>query len=134
MVSRFEQELQDAFDEFQRRRQEAVDVHRGLAEIEVTVTAPRTVVSVTVGQHGQVRNVRFPSTAYRRLTPSELAAAVLDTITKAQAESRDKMAELMGPMTPPGFDLKSMMDGTADLDALLPKDFDANGFFGRPMT
>ncbi|MCE7008104.1 hypothetical protein LWC34_35570 [Kibdelosporangium philippinense] len=87
-----------------------------MAEVEVTVTAPREVVSVTVGQHGLVRDGQFPSMAYRRLTLSELAAVVLDTMTKEQAESRDRMAELMKPVTPPGFDLKSMMDGTADVE------------------
>ncbi|MCE7006378.1 YbaB/EbfC family nucleoid-associated protein [Kibdelosporangium philippinense] len=133
-MSSLEEQLQQAFDEFERRRGVAVDIHRQLAEIEVTVTAPRNVVSVTVGQHGQVRSVQFPTTAYRRLTPSELAATVMDTIAKAQAESRDKMAELMAPMTPPGFDLKAMMDGTANLDALLPKDFDGSGFFERPTA
>ncbi|MFC5103882.1 hypothetical protein [Kibdelosporangium philippinense] len=39
-------------------------------------------VSVTAGQHGLVWDGQCPLTAYRRLTPSELAAVVLDTMTK----------------------------------------------------
>ncbi|MFC5099318.1 hypothetical protein [Kibdelosporangium philippinense] len=58
---------------------------------------------------------------------------VMDTMTKAQAESRDRMAELMKPMAPPGFDLKAVMDSTADVDALLPEESDPNGWFGRRM-
>ncbi|WP_284051426.1 hypothetical protein [Kibdelosporangium philippinense] len=37
---------------------------------------------MTAGQHGLVWDGQCPLTAYRRLTPSELAAVVLDTMTK----------------------------------------------------
>ncbi|MBP2324406.1 hypothetical protein JOF56_004791 [Kibdelosporangium banguiense] len=80
------------------------EIDRRLAEMAVSATAPRQIVTITVGQYGQVIDVQFPSGAYRTLPPADLASALIQTLRKAQARAREEVAILMAPMTPPHFD------------------------------
>ncbi|MFC0108376.1 YbaB/EbfC family nucleoid-associated protein [Kibdelosporangium aridum] len=80
-------------------------LHRRVAEISVSVTAPRKVVTVTVGQHGQITDLQFPSSAYLGLTPADLATTVMRTLRQAQAQARERVATLLAPVVPPHFDL-----------------------------
>ena len=70
----------------------------------VSATAPRGVVTITVGQHGQIIDLQFPSAAYRGMAPADLANTLLQTLRRAQAQAREEVAILMAPVMPPHFD------------------------------
>ena len=93
-----------------------------LGEISCSVTSARQVVSVTVGFHGQVSDVKFPTGAYKRMAPAELAAVVLSTINEAHARARVVFAEVVAPTMPPGVNALDVVEGEADLQAMLPAD------------
>lgn len=122
MTSGYEQELNESLARYQRRRQELAEFQRGMAAITVTVTAPRRVVSVTMGNAGEVRELTFPTAAYRSMTPVELATVITKTIEDARSQALDRAAELLSGMLPPGLDARQLVRGKTDLSQMLPDD------------
>lgn len=93
---------------------EKTALHRRVAEISVSVTAPRKVVTVTVGRHGQITDLQFPTNTYRGLSPADLATTVIRTLRQAQAQVREQVATLMAPLVPPHFDLTGPLPAETD--------------------
>lgn len=96
------------------------DTQRKMREISCTVTAPRQVVSVTVGHGGFVKDVRFPNSAYKKLAPAELSSVIVKAIADAQQQVARETATLMAPMLPPGVDAEKLFSGELDVDSFVP--------------
>ncbi|MEC3980606.1 YbaB/EbfC family nucleoid-associated protein [Amycolatopsis sp. H20-H5] len=122
MSSPYDQEIAELTAEYQRRREGLGDMQRGLRAIAATATAPRQVVQVTVGHGGEVTELKFPTNAYRRMAPVELATTILATIAEAREKALGEASALLAPMLPPGFDARAMFSGETELDTLLPEE------------
>jgi len=120
MVSPYEGLLDQAMAAYQRQRQKSGELYRELNHITETVTAPRQVVKVTVGQQGEVTDLTFPTAAFKNMTGTELATVILKTIGQAQSQLRARSATLLAPSLPAGLSAEELLAGTADLEALLP--------------
>jgi len=131
MSSSPQDQLDRTLEEYRRKREDLRGLHERMARISATVTAPRKVVSITVGQQGDVTALTFPSGAYKSMVPAELAAVVLETVRQAQAKVREELATMMEPMMPPGFAVRDLLAGKADLDRLLPDEPGLDGVFLR---
>jgi DNA-binding protein YbaB len=130
MSSSLQEQLELTLAEYRRKREDLRGVQKRIAEISASVTSPRNVVSVTVGQHGQVTGVQFPSTAYRSMAPAELAKVVFETVEKAQQKAREELTEMMEPMMPAGLSMRDLVAGKADIDKIFPDDPE-DGFLSR---
>lgn len=119
MSSPHSDQIEELRTEFRRQFAELQDTQRRLGELSCTVTAPRQVVSVTVGHGGVVKDVKFPTGAYKRMAPTELAAALLKTITDAQQQIAGQAAEVIAPTLPPGLDARKLFSGDIDLQSVL---------------
>ncbi|MGH3434610.1 MAG: YbaB/EbfC family nucleoid-associated protein [Thermocrispum sp.] len=117
-----DRQLDEAMARYQRRREELGEFQRRMAQVSAKVAAPRQVVSVTVGSHGELRELTFPSPAYKNMTPSELASVIMNTIDQARAQALDQAADLLAPMLPAGVNPRELVRGKADLDAMMPED------------
>ncbi|SDM81315.1 YbaB/EbfC family nucleoid-associated protein [Allokutzneria albata] len=103
-----------------REQYEALrETQQRLREISCTATAPRQAVSVTAGHGGVIKDVKFPTGAYKRMAPNELAAAVLGAITEAQNLATAEAAEAVAPSLPEGVDARRLFAGEVDLQTLL---------------
>lgn len=122
MSNGFAQQMEEALAQYQRRRVELAEFQRNAAEVSVTVTAPRKVVSVTIGNSGVVKDIKFPTAAYKNLSGPELAKVLVQTIEDARSQALDKVADLLAPMLPPGLDPRQVVRGTADLETVMPED------------
>ncbi|WP_306750423.1 YbaB/EbfC family nucleoid-associated protein [Saccharothrix yanglingensis] len=120
MPSSHTEQLDQLLTQFQEQQRAMVEIQRRLREIRVTATAPRKVVSVTVGHGGHVTDVKFPTAAYKKMPPAELAGVLVDTIADAQRKAADEAAALMAPQMPPGLDAKAMFSGELDVEAFTP--------------
>lgn len=100
------------------------ETQQRLSEVTATVTAPRQAVSVTVGYGGFVKDMKFPTSAYKRMAPSELASTVLKAIADAQAEVAAKSADIVAPSMPDGVDVHRLFRGEADLPSVLTAELD----------
>jgi DNA-binding protein YbaB len=132
MAEQYEQQLEESLALYHRRRAELTEFQNGMAAISVTVVAPRKVVSVTMGNAGELKEIKFPTTAYRNLTPSELGSVLTTTIEDARSQALDRAAELLSAMLPPELDAKQLVRGKVDLAAMMPDDpIEANPLFDR---
>jgi DNA-binding protein YbaB len=98
------------------------DTQARLADISCSATAPRQTVTVTVGNQGEVLDIKFPSDAYKRMAPKELSAAILATVREAREKSLDEAAAILAPMLPDGMDARQIVAGKADLAAMVPNE------------
>lgn len=117
-----EQLLTDAMTALRERRAALTRLREDLSTVSATVTAPRQVVSVTVGLRGELTDLRFPSGAYRSMTPAELAQVITKTVADAHAQARTRWAELLTPMLPAGLSAEAVLAGTADLTDLVQEE------------
>lgn len=99
------------FDDDRQRSPDLSRLRSDIAALTATVVAPRGIVSVTVGNAGEVTGLSFPSAAYRSLTPTELATTITETIAAARDEVLDQVADLLAPMLPPTLDARRLLRG-----------------------
>jgi DNA-binding protein YbaB len=132
-TSSYEAQLEESLALYNRRREELGDLQRKMSEVSATVTAPRRVVTVTMGHDGEIRDLKFPTAAFKNMTSTELATVVRTTINDARTAVFDQMAELLAPMMPPGLAAGDVVRGKADLTTIMPADPENLGaVFGMP--
>ncbi|WP_018909560.1 YbaB/EbfC family nucleoid-associated protein [Salinispora arenicola] len=112
--------IEGLFEEYQQQRNSLTELQHRMRELTASAASPRREVSVTVGQNGVVTDIRFPTSAYKRLTPADLAAVIMDTYAEAKENVMAQAEALLAPMLPEGVDAGSLVRGTAGTDAFLP--------------
>jgi DNA-binding protein YbaB len=112
--------VEDLLQEYERQRSAVTDVQRRLREVCATAVSPRHEVSVTVGGHGSVREIKFPTSAYKRMAPQDLAAVLMATVAAAQEQAADQAANIVAPMMPSGIDTRAVLSGKARFTDVLP--------------
>lgn len=116
----FDDHIEGLFAEYERQRSGIGDLQARMKEVRASATSPRREVTVTVGRGGELTDVTFPTGAYKRLTPTELASAILRTYAEAREQAMDQAAELLAPMLPEGMNAAMMVRGEAGVDMYLP--------------
>jgi DNA-binding protein YbaB len=96
MNTRFDEQIAELMERYQRQRQELGEMQREIQEISATAVGGQHAVKVTVDAHGEILELSFPSGAYRRAAPAELAALITQTIRAARAEATAATQEVMG--------------------------------------
>lgn len=120
MTDSFRATIHELAAEYNRQVQLTRDVYAKLNELRATATSGDGMVSVTVGPRGQVRAIKLNPRVYRRLSPSELAAAIMAQIGRASAQVAERTKELMAPLMPEGLPYEEIFGQGVDLDAFLP--------------
>lgn len=118
----YAQMLDELTAEYRRQRERSGELHRQLKEITGTASAPRNVVKVSVGAQGEVRDIQFPTGAYKRMAPAELTSALLTTIAEAKEKALVKVRELMEPELPKGSKFLDIFTGKAEMPDVLPEE------------
>lgn len=122
MPGPYDLQIEDLLDQYRRQRKEAAATRRRINETTSTVTAPRQTVKITVGAQGEVTAVEFPTGAYRRMAPKELADVLLATLRQARAEALEGVAGVLAEQLPPGVTVPDLLQGRVDPGAVLPED------------
>jgi DNA-binding protein YbaB len=121
-VADYDQVIDELTAEYNKRRARTGELHRRLREISGTATAPRGTVKVTVGAQGEVRNIEFPTGAYKRMAPAELTAALMSAISEAKDKALAMVTEVMEPELPKGSKFLDIFTGKAELPSVLPSE------------
>lgn len=79
-------------------------------------------MKITVGAQGEVTAIEFPTGAYRRMAPKELADVLLTTLRQARAEALEGVAGVLADRLPPGVTVPDLLQGRVDPAAVLPED------------
>jgi DNA-binding protein YbaB len=122
MPGPYDQQIEDLLEQYRRQRDEAAETRRRINETTSTVTAPRQTVKITVGAQGEVTAIEFPTGAYRRMPPRELADVLLTTLRQARAEALEGVAGVLAGRLPPGVTVPDLLQGRVDPAAVLPED------------
>ncbi|MBA9001817.1 YbaB/EbfC family nucleoid-associated protein [Thermomonospora cellulosilytica] len=120
MRAEWQAHIDELLKEYRDKRAQLRELQELLATLEATSTAADEMVKVTVGPQGQLKGLEFDPRVYRRLSPSELADAIVEAAERAAAEVRERMQGAMEPFQIPeveGFDLGKVLGGP-------PRDFD----------
>jgi DNA-binding protein YbaB len=97
-----DEQIEQLVSQYREQRAKVGDVQRRIAEVSSTVTAPRQVVEVVVSGQGAVTAIRFPTGAYKRMPPKELADVLLAALSAARGRSVAAVAALMAEQLPAG--------------------------------
>ncbi|RPK33290.1 YbaB/EbfC family nucleoid-associated protein [Streptomyces sp. ADI93-02] len=108
--------LQAFLDEVQSQMDEALEqagqAQAALSEISATATSKDHLVTATVDARGTLTELKFNSSRFRSMAPTELAALLTETIGKAQEDVHGQMMETFGGVD--GHDLDSVKDLLSD--------------------
>lgn len=122
----YEQEIEQLLAEYRTRREEADTDRRRINAATGTATAPRRVVKVTVSARGEVTDIEFPTGAFRRMTPKELAEILKTTIAEARTAALAEVDGMVFGHVPLGLSPSALLSGTADISELLPAEPEAD--------
>lgn len=121
-MSGYADDIEELMTRYRERRARAGDLQRQIADITGTATAQRQTVKVTVNAQGEITALEFPTGAYKRMTPHELAEAVTGTAREAKAKALESLKELMLPQLPNGLNYLDLIQGKADLATAMPEE------------
>lgn len=116
LMARYDQLL----TEYERARKNILAMREKLAALNAAVESKDGMVKVGVGSRGELRSLEFNPRVYRRLTPTELAETVLETVAQAGAKLSEKAAEIYAPYLPAGTSYEDLLKPDANLSAFVP--------------
>ncbi|MFD9390951.1 YbaB/EbfC family nucleoid-associated protein [Streptomyces sp. NPDC060000] len=122
MSTPYDAEIEELLASYQSQLAQIGELQRRMREVSGTATAKAQAMKVTVGSQGEVTEVEFPTGAYRRMAPKELADLVMSTVQEARAKATAALAEVMTPHLPAGLDATELLRGTANVGELLPRE------------
>ncbi|MET9915384.1 YbaB/EbfC family nucleoid-associated protein [Streptomyces sp. NPDC006476] len=122
MTTPYDRQIEELLQEYRRQRENALALRSRINETTGAATAPKQVVKVTVSAQGEVTAIEFPTGAFRRLAPKELADVLMSTIQQARVKAMTAVGELMNPHLPAGVTTADLLEGKADPTALLSEE------------
>jgi DNA-binding protein YbaB len=110
--------IRQAADELDRRQQRLHEIRGELAKTSTKVSSADRSVTVELNATGELASIKFNSQRYRRMAPAELSAVLVETITRARAESRERFLGAYKDLLPAGLSVGEARNGKPDLDRL----------------
>lgn len=86
MNDSLQQQLDQAMDEFEQRRQALIRARETIAAISVTVRSKDRAVEVTLGSGGEPTGLRFLDNKHKTMSGQALASSVLEAMSVARGE------------------------------------------------
>jgi hypothetical protein len=113
-----EEIIQQATEELRRQQEGLVAARTELGDTSTKVTSKDGMVTVVLDPRGQLGSITFHSQKFRRIAPAELGSILVETITKAQEECRERVMRAFQPFIPKNLNLREMMAGKTDLNQM----------------
>jgi DNA-binding protein YbaB len=104
------------YEELRRRLDEAQRRMRALTAVARTDDGS---VTVEVDSRSRLTRLEIDPRAYRRLSPSQLAAEIMRLHDKAAADVTHRAGEVMAPYLPAGASYEQILTGRADASTFL---------------
>ncbi|WP_433346222.1 YbaB/EbfC family nucleoid-associated protein [Microtetraspora malaysiensis] len=121
MADAFEAEIRDLAAEINQQMTRVREAYGELSVMEHTARSADGMVSVTVGRHGQMRGLELNPRAYRTLSPSQLADAIMQEVDKATTAVSEQSKQLLQPLMPESVPYEEVFGEQVMLDAFFPK-------------
>lgn len=115
-------DLDSAIEMVEREQARLADFQRRIGEVGTVVESRNKMLAVTLGGNGELRDIRFNTTAYRAMAPAELSATILETLQKARSQNLRTVQELMDEAgVSDDLDARELTSGDANFSAVLGK-------------
>lgn len=116
----FEAEIGELAGEINQQLARIREAYEELSAMEHTACSMDGMVSVTVGRHGQLLDIELNPRAYRALSPSQLADAIMQQADEATAAVSEQSKYLLKPLMPEGVPYEEVFGERAMLDGFFP--------------
>ena len=90
-------EIEELLAKYRERRSKAGELQRQITAVTGTATAQRQTVKITVNVQGEITALEFPTGAYKRMAPAELAEVITSTQQAAKAKALESMQSMLLP-------------------------------------
>jgi DNA-binding protein YbaB len=112
----------DLLGQYDQVKRNVGELRQRLREAEGRAQSKDGSVKLTVGPRGELRTLELDPKAYRRFSPSELAAEILELSGTAAEEVRTELDQAMAPFRSPGLSLDQVANGEVDPAAWRPSE------------
>jgi DNA-binding protein YbaB len=106
--------------EYERTRKGLLALREKLSTLTAKTESKDGLVRATVGPRGELQELELDPRAYRRLTPTELASSIVDTVAQARRALSEQAAQAYAPLLPAGTSYEHLLSGEADVSAFVP--------------
>lgn len=107
-------------EQFERQTAELRDAQAAAAETTAQVTSPDGLVRATIDAGGSLAKLEFQPNTFERTTPAQLANTVQTLVRQGSLQVKQKIADLMAPITEGLPDLADLIEGAPSLQGLVP--------------
>lgn len=108
-------------EQFERQTAQLRDAQSAAAETTAQVTSPDGLVRATIDAGGSLAKLEFQPNTFERTTPSQLANTVQTLVRQGSLQVKQKIADLMAPITEGLPDLADLIEGAPSLQGLVPQ-------------
>jgi DNA-binding protein YbaB len=107
-------------EQFERQTAQLRDAQAAAAETSAQVTSPDGLVRATIDATGSLAKLEFAPTTFERTNPAQLANTVQTLVRQGSLQVKQKIADLMAPLTEGLPDLSDLIEGAPSLAGLVP--------------
>jgi DNA-binding protein YbaB len=123
-------EMERLLGEYEQLRQNVDRVRERLRTMTASASSTDGTVTVRVGANGRLTGIELADRAYRRFSPSQLAAELTRLYGVAAKDVMGQAGAAMAPFLPAQVDYEALVDGDADWRDLPPPVPSADGSLG----
>lgn len=99
---------------YERSRRQLDTMRQRMPALRGGAESPDKLVKVTVGARGELRKLEIDPRAYRRLSPTELAEAIVETTKEASRAAFAEIEQMLKPLISVDAPFEQLMSGEAD--------------------
>ena len=107
-------------ENFERQTAQLRDAQAAAAETTAQVSSPDGLVRATIDAGGSLAKLEFAPNTFERTTPAQLANTVQTLVRQGSLQVKQKIADLMAPITEGLPDLADLVEGAPSLAGLVP--------------
>lgn len=101
--------------EYERMDAKLSEARRQMQELRGTASSADNGIKVTVGPRGGLVDLVVDPRTYRKLSPSELTAQVLELSAQAAEDAMARAEAIMRPLLPADVPVRGVLDGSFDM-------------------
>lgn len=113
------EELEQMMAEMAEAHASIADVETQLSELSASVVSKDRLVSATVNAQGEISELKLTGQSWREMSPKELSTKIIDVVTQAQQEVRQRSTELIAAVAPTGVDAMSAPSEGVDMESMM---------------
>ena len=113
-------QMDTLLENFERQTAQLRDAQAAAAETTAQVNSPDGLVRATIDAGGSLAKLEFAPNTFERTTPAQLANTVQTVVRQGSLQVKQKIADLMAPITEGLPDLADLVEGAPSLAGLVP--------------